>query len=118
MKKQLRKEVLKRDDYTCQNCGAKADVLDIHHIIPIKYSGTDNINNLIALCKSCHKTIEPRTSRYQDTTRILIDLDDETLAKAQKLADDENRSRKQFIERLVTSWLENCFEVLNKDEEK
>jgi len=42
--------VLKRDNNTCQKCGRKEN-LDVHHKIP----GIQDIDNLITLCRSCHK---------------------------------------------------------------
>ena len=59
----LRKEVLKRDNYCCQQCGASQKEcefpLEIHHIIPPK--GNKDLfldaNNCITLCKVCHARI-------------------------------------------------------------
>lgn len=56
----IRYEVLKHDDYTCQDCGYRGKWrdrnLDIHHLdgsgqaeIP-----NDQLSNLITLCKVCH----------------------------------------------------------------
>ncbi len=46
------------DKYTCQDCGKKqSDMkqkLDVHYIIDYKNGGTNNIENLISLCRSCH----------------------------------------------------------------
>lgn len=53
----LRKAVLERDNYQCQNC-LKKGRLDVHHFIPVKRGGTDNLDNLISLCHPCHKIIE------------------------------------------------------------
>jgi len=54
----LRLAVLQRDNECCTECG-KTDVpLDAHHIIPVKYGGEDLLENLRALCKSCHKRLE------------------------------------------------------------
>jgi 5-methylcytosine-specific restriction endonuclease McrA len=53
-----REKALKRDNYTCQKCGARGD--DVHHIIPFRKFGLANylkaneLSNLITLCKSCH----------------------------------------------------------------
>jgi len=40
------------ENFLCENCGAVA--VDIHHIVFKSHCGTDNINNLIALCRNCH----------------------------------------------------------------
>ncbi|WP_090309199.1 HNH endonuclease [Natronorubrum texcoconense] len=57
-----RREVYKRDRYTCQNCGSKGGrkgntELHAHHIVPISDEGTHNKNNLKTLCKDCHGAV-------------------------------------------------------------
>ena len=49
--------VLNRDSYTCQICGAKHTRLEVHHIVYRSQGGTDDEDNLITLCESCHKKI-------------------------------------------------------------
>ena len=59
----LRREVLKRDNYQCCQCGAGAEEsgfpLEIHHIIPPR--GNKELfydkNNCVTLCKVCHARI-------------------------------------------------------------
>ena len=48
--------VLNRDNYTCQHCKGKSknNKLEVHHIIFRSQGGSDDENNLIVLCKSCH----------------------------------------------------------------
>jgi len=48
--------VLTRDNYTCQNCKgrSKDSKLEVHHIIFRKDAGSDEHDNLITLCKTCH----------------------------------------------------------------
>lgn len=44
--------------YTCVRCGKsfrKKDI-DIDHIIPKKYGGRDNLNNLQCMCKHCNRS--------------------------------------------------------------
>lgn len=59
----LRKEVLKRDNYQCQQCGITAAesgfALEIHHKIAPK-GNKDlfyDINNCVTLCKFCHARV-------------------------------------------------------------
>lgn len=42
---------------TCGNCGRDNTEIPIeyHHIVPLALGGTNNINNLVALCTDCHK---------------------------------------------------------------
>lgn len=46
--------VLKRDSYTCQDCGVEAK--DVHHLDHSGQTESPNneLSNLITLCKSCH----------------------------------------------------------------
>lgn len=49
-------EIFKRDDYTCQYCGAKAPDVKLHvdHLVPV-CSGGDNMDiNLITACDKCN----------------------------------------------------------------
>lgn len=55
----VRKEALRRDQYTCQSCGARAE--EVHHLIPItpETVADDKIvyglDNLQSLCFRCHQ---------------------------------------------------------------
>ena len=48
------KAVLVRDEYRCQKCG-REDSLHVHHIRAVCEEGTNDMDNLIALCSGCHK---------------------------------------------------------------
>ncbi len=50
-----RKNILIRDQYTCQYCGSKSTRLTIDHIIPKERSGSDNWDNLVVACQPCNK---------------------------------------------------------------
>lgn len=56
-----RKAVLHRDNYTCQCCGKKNCQLQTHHIIFRSQGGTDDEDNMITLCKECHKGVHAGT---------------------------------------------------------
>ena len=51
--------VLNRDNYTCQNCKGKHkdSKLEVHHIVFRSQGGSDEENNLITLCHTCHKDL-------------------------------------------------------------
>lgn len=56
----------KRDNYTCQahkiglpKCGARypgafSHLLEAHHVIPFRKCKSNNLRNLVTLCKDCH----------------------------------------------------------------
>jgi hypothetical protein len=54
----LRFDVLEKDNFTCQYCGAKATddsvLLEIDHIVPVSQGGGNNIENLTTSCKKCN----------------------------------------------------------------
>jgi len=49
----LRQEVLARDNWRCQQCGARQN-LQVHHLAFRCQSGDDSEPNLITLCQECH----------------------------------------------------------------
>ena len=68
---QWSRDILRRDDYTCQSCGKRGSYLEAHHIVGFKQLFKEfdiktfeqamntkelwSLNNGIALCRSCHK---------------------------------------------------------------
>lgn len=57
-----------RDKYECQKCFGK-DFLQIHHIIERKNGGTNALNNLITLCKECHRDLHSGLWRIEKSTK-------------------------------------------------
>ena len=57
LSKTLRFEVLKRDGFTCQYCGAKPEesALTVDHIKPIDQGGRDEASNLVTACAACNR---------------------------------------------------------------
>ena len=59
------------DDFIpCECCGTKA--VDIHHIVARGMGGSekDNINNLMAVCRSCHIEYGDKT-KYVEWLQVL-----------------------------------------------
>lgn len=54
-----RKEVLERDSYECQECGATDTTLQVHHLTPISEGGSHDTANLTTVCRSCHAAEHP-----------------------------------------------------------
>lgn len=77
--KQIRKSILNRDNYICQNlnCEHKSIKLEVHHI---DYNKQNNIpKNLITLCIDCHSVTKRKKDRqniinyYQNIIKELYD---------------------------------------------
>ena len=52
----VRRAVLKRDQHRCQAPGCtNTRFLEIHHIKPLQNGGTNDLENLVTLCSSCHR---------------------------------------------------------------
>jgi len=56
----LRQEVLRRDGWRCQSCGALSN-LEVHHRELRSRSGDDSEENLITLCAACHSNVHRGT---------------------------------------------------------
>jgi 5-methylcytosine-specific restriction endonuclease McrA len=53
---QLHRQVLDRDGWRCQVCGALSN-LEVHHKQFRSHSGPDTEENLITLCTACHANL-------------------------------------------------------------
>lgn len=62
-----REEARRRDGFVCAVCG-KPEMLEImdyghglhvHHIVPYRETQDNSLDNLLTVCSSCHKRIEP-----------------------------------------------------------
>lgn len=56
-----KKEVLRRDNYTCQYCGVRSIQLTIDHIFPRHAGGKDEWHNVVAACPACNRRKGGRT---------------------------------------------------------
>lgn len=56
IRRKLRYEVLKRDNFTCVLCGAKSPAVELHvdHIVPYSKGGKTELSNLRTLCSKCN----------------------------------------------------------------
>ena len=57
----IRRLVLARDSWRCTACGRPGG-LEAHHIQPVEKGGTDALDNLATLCRSCHLGAHGRRS--------------------------------------------------------
>lgn len=57
LSKKARFEVFKRDEFTCQYCGATPPkvILHVDHITPVAGGGQNDMDNLITSCQPCNQ---------------------------------------------------------------
>jgi 5-methylcytosine-specific restriction endonuclease McrA len=67
----MQKQVLERDDYTCQLCGARGKYMHVDHIQEFSeyYEGRFSLDNCRTLCRPCHffitfKKVMPENSKW------------------------------------------------------
>lgn len=68
-----RQNVLMRDNYTCQICGATVKdgaKLEIDHIIPYSKGGTNKEDNLQVLCQQCNREKHNRDDLLHDKRKL------------------------------------------------
>jgi 5-methylcytosine-specific restriction endonuclease McrA len=53
--KLTKKEILRRDNYTCQYCGRKGGQLTLDHVRPKRLDGTHGWENLVTACPTCNR---------------------------------------------------------------
>lgn len=84
--KRLRFEIFKRDNFTCQYCGAQPPdvVLVADHIEPVALGGSTMIDNLITACETCN---QGKTDRPLNTRQIRPDADLLYLETQQEIAE-------------------------------
>ena len=59
----LRQQVLRRDGWRCQFCGAMLN-LEVHHKQFRSHSGHDSEENLITLCIFCHEEMHSHRQNF------------------------------------------------------
>ncbi|GAB4543872.1 MAG: HNH endonuclease [Anaerolineales bacterium] len=52
--KLTRREIFRRDNYTCQYCGRRDVTLTVDHVLPRRLGGQQIWTNLVAACPSCN----------------------------------------------------------------
>ena len=73
--KKFRKDVLKRDKFTCKMCKTKKKKVYVHHIR--KWASASSlryeVSNGITLCYNCHKEVTGKEHHYESYLLGLID---------------------------------------------
>jgi 5-methylcytosine-specific restriction endonuclease McrA len=93
-----KKEIFRRDDHTCQYCGAKSSRMTIDHIIPKHRGGDHGWDNLVTACDKCNLQKGGRTLNGVHMT--LVRMPSEPRASALYLYGahlPENEEWRQFL---------------------
>lgn len=102
--KKLRFEVFKRDNFTCQYCGAKAPdaILEVDHIEPVAKGGKNDILNLITSCRECNSGKSDRR------------LSDMSAVEKQRKQAETIQARREMIQ-LMAKWQQELLEEENME---
>lgn len=65
-----RKNLFRRDGFTCQYCGCRELPLTIDHVLPRSKGGDDSWENLITACRGCNSSKGDRTPAEAGMTLI------------------------------------------------
>lgn len=57
-----KREIFRRDNYTCQYCGQRKKNLTVDHVIPRRLGGNHTWENLVAACAACNHRKGGRTN--------------------------------------------------------
>jgi 5-methylcytosine-specific restriction endonuclease McrA len=97
--KLTKKEIFRRDNYTCQYCGSQSKSLTVDHVVPRHHGGQHKWENLVSACPACNHRKGGRT--LQEVHMQLLRLPHEPRATSQYLFGryvKDNRKWEQFIE--------------------
>ena len=56
-----KREIFRRDNYTCQYCGQRKNNLTVDHVVPRRLGGDHSWENLVTACASCNHRKGGRT---------------------------------------------------------
>lgn len=78
--KLTKREILRRDNYTCQYCGFQTSHLTIDHVIPRRLGGHHDWENLVAACPACNHRKGGRTAEQAQMHLLHIPTEPPTSA--------------------------------------
>lgn len=106
--KRLRYEILRRDNYACRYCGAKApDVhLTVDHVIPTALGGRDDPENLVTACVDCNtgKSSTPIGAEIVRDVRADALRWAQAMHIAARMQEADTKSRLAYIEEFDRVW--------------
>jgi 5-methylcytosine-specific restriction endonuclease McrA len=100
----LLKEELRSRDQVCQRCGKTPEqngrALDVHHLNPYRFSADNSLDNLVALCRSCHMRSEDygRRGNARFAGPVQLTLRPLSQRALRRLRGDARRARRRVLE--------------------
>lgn len=99
LSKKARFDVFKRDDFTCQYCGAVPPrvILHVDHIVPVAEGGRNHLDNLITSCEPCNlgkgarslsdipQSLKDKAKRTEELEEQIKGFNTVMLAKAKRI---------------------------------
>lgn len=106
--RRLRFEILRRDNYTCRYCGAKApDVaLTVDHVLAVTLGGGDEPNNLVTACAECNSgksSVPPDAALVEDVDATAM-LFAKAVERAAELRRGDERELVSVVRRFGDLW--------------
>jgi 5-methylcytosine-specific restriction endonuclease McrA len=93
--KLTRREIFRRDNYTCQYCGRKMPNLTVDHVLPRHLGGMHIWTNVVAACPACN---HHKGGRKLDEVRMfLLQTPREPPANALYLFGDHLRENEEWL---------------------
>lgn len=104
LKQSTRNRVLEAYDHECIFCGMAEEKhqdqhgrsLDVHHLVPSSAGGSDDVDNLVPLCRDCHNTMEATQGKAMKeiAEQKEISADPDELKRLEK---ENNKMDKEII---------------------
>ena len=92
-----RKNIIKRDNFTCQYCGCYTKNITIDHIVPKDKNGKDTWANLVSACNKCN-LIKGNKFLYQTNMKLLKKPNKPShIYHLQKYVNKENQVWKPYL---------------------
>jgi len=115
---ETRTYILGRDQWVCQDCGedlrdedAKAEV---HHITPRSEGGSDDYENLIALCRSCHGARHASKEGGEEGRALLTEAERDILSGEKDVSDNYEYKVQSLVRNRVRKKLGDDLDVLRE----
>lgn len=65
-----RREIFRRDNYTCQYCGRRTKSLTVDHVVPRHRGGKSTWENLVSACRVCNRRKGGKTLKEANMTLL------------------------------------------------